>query len=93
MDRQTKQYYTYTMNGNEDVNNFNLSQMQTPEGKSFIPVDICNLLGLTVSGPVTDVSEGATYYVKETATGNATVRVGTEVLPQGNGRRCERSEI
>ncbi len=78
VDRQTKQYYTYTMNGNEDVNNFNLSQMQTPEGKSFIPVDICNLLGLTVSGPVTDVSEGATYYVKETATGNATVRVGTE---------------
>lgn len=78
VDRQTKQYYTYTMNGNEEVHNFNLSQMQTPEGKSFIPVDICNLLGLTVSGPVTDVSEGATYYVKETATGNATVRVGTE---------------
>ena len=78
VDRQTKQYYTYTMGGSEDVNNFKLSQMQTPEGKFFNPVDICDLLGLTVSGPVADVTEGAAYYVKETATGNATVRVGTE---------------
>ncbi len=78
VDRQTKQYYTYTMSGNEDVHNFNLSQMQTPDGKSFTPVDICDLLGLTVSDPVTDETEGAAYYVRETDKKNATVRVGTE---------------
>ncbi|MBC8572822.1 hypothetical protein [Jingyaoa shaoxingensis] len=78
VDRQTKQYYTYTMSGNEDVHNFNLSQMQTPDGKLFTPVDICDLLGLTVSGPVTDETEGAAYYVRETDKENATVRVGTE---------------
>lgn len=78
VDRQTKQYYTYTMSGNEDVHNFNLSQMQTPDGKLFTPVDICDLLGLTVSGPVADETEGAAYYVRETDKENATVRVGTE---------------
>lgn len=78
VDRQTKQYYTYTMSGNEDVHNFNLSQMQTPDGKSFTPVDICDLLGLTVSGPMTDETDGADYYVRETDKKNATVRVGTE---------------
>lgn len=78
VDRQTKQYYTYTMNGNEDVNNFNLSQMQTPDGKSFTPADICDLLGLTVSDPMTDETDGAAYYVRETDKKNATVRVGTE---------------
>ena len=78
VDRQTKQYYTYTMSGNEDVHNFNLSQMQTPDGKSFTPVDICDLLGLTVSDPMTDETDGAAYYVRETDKKNATVRVGTE---------------
>ena len=78
VDRQTKQYYTYTMSGNENVHNFNLSQMQTPDEKPFTPVDICDLLGLTVSSPVTDVAEGAAYYVRETDEVNATVRVGTE---------------
>ncbi|WP_461882713.1 hypothetical protein [Fusicatenibacter sp.] len=78
VDRQTKQYYTYTMSGNEDVHNFNLSQMQTPDGKSFTPVDICNLLGLTVSDPMTDETDGAAYYVRETDKKNATVRVGTQ---------------
>lgn len=78
VDRQTKQYYTYTMSGNEEVHNFNLSQMQTPDGKLFTPVDICDLLGLTVSDPVTDETEGAAYYVRETDKKNATVRVGTE---------------
>lgn len=78
VDRQTKQYYTYTMSGNEDVHNFNLSQMQTPDGKSFTPVDICDLLGLTVSGPMTDETDGAAYYVRETDKKNATVRVGTQ---------------
>ena len=78
VDRQTKQYYTYTMSGNENVHNFNLSQMQTPDEKPFTPVDICDLLGLTVSGPVTDVAEGVAYYVRETDERNATVRVGTE---------------
>lgn len=78
VDRQTKQYYTYTMSGNEDVHNFNLSQMQTPDGKSFTPVDICDLLGLTVSDPMTDETDGAAYYVRETDKKNATVRVGTQ---------------
>ena len=78
VDRQTKQYYTYTMSGNEDVHNFNLSQMQTPDGKSFTPADICDLLGLTVSDPMTDETDGAAYYVRETDKKNATVRVGTE---------------
>ena len=78
VDRQTKQYYTYTMSGNEDVNNFNLSQMQTPDGKSFTPADICDLLGLTVSDPMTDETDGAAYYVRETDKKNATVRVGTQ---------------
>lgn len=79
VDRQTKQYYTYTMRENENVHNFNLAQMRTPDGNSsFTPVDICDLLGLTVSGPVTDVAEGAAYYVRETDKRNATVRVGTE---------------
>ena len=78
VDRQTKQYYTYTMSGNENVHNFNLSQMQTPDGKSFTPADICDLLGLTVSDPMTDETDGAAYYVRETDKKNATVRVGTE---------------
>ena len=78
VDRQTKQYYTYTMSGNEEVHNFNLSQMQTPDGKSFTPVDICDLLGLTVSDPMTDETDGAAYYVRETDKKNATVRVGTQ---------------
>ena len=78
VDRQTKQYYTYTMSGNEDVHNFNLSQMQTPDGESFTPADICDLLGLTVSDPMTDETDGAAYYVRETDKKNATVRVGTE---------------
>ncbi len=75
VDRQTKQYYTYTMSGKEDVNNFNLSQMQTADGKSFTPVDICDLLGLTVSGPATNTAEGASYYV-ESEQSKATVKVG-----------------
>ena len=78
VDRQTKQYYTYTMSGNEDVHNFNLSQMQTPDGRSFTPADICDLLGLTVSDPMTDETDGAAYYVRETDKKNATVRVGTQ---------------
>lgn len=78
VDRQTKQYYTYTMSGNEEVHNFNFSQMQTPDGKLFTPVDICDLLGLTVSDPMTDETAGAAYYVRETDKKNATVRVGTQ---------------
>ena len=78
VDRQTKQYYTYTMSGNEDVHNFNLSQMQTPDGRSFTPADICDRLGLTVSDPMTDETDGAAYYVRETDKQNATVRVGTQ---------------
>ena len=78
VDRQTKQYYTYSMSGKEDVNNFNLAQMKTPDDtSSFTPVVICELLGLTVSEPVTDEAEGAAYYVK-TNEENATVKVGKE---------------
>lgn len=76
VDRQTKQYYTYTTE-TEDEHNFNLANMKTPDGKTaFAPVDICDLLGLTVSGPVKE-EEGKTYYVK-TNKNDATVKVGNE---------------
>ncbi len=76
VDRQTKQYYTYTME-TEDEHNFNLANMKTPDGTTaFAPVDICDLLGLTVSGPVKE-EEGKTYYVK-TNKNYATVKVGNE---------------
>ena len=80
VDRQTKQYYTYTTE-TEDEHNFNLANMKTPmktpDGTTaFAPVDICDLLGLTVSGPVKE-EEGKTYYVK-TNKNDATVKVGNE---------------
>ena len=76
VDRQTKQYYTYTTE-TEDEHNFNLANMKTPDGTTaFAPVDICDLLGLTVSGPVKE-EEGKTYYVK-TNKNDATVKVENE---------------
>lgn len=78
VDRQTKQYYTYTTTGTEDLHTFNFEQMKTSDGKTeFCPVDICDLLDMTVSGPVTEETEGTTYYVVENDTAKATVRVGT----------------
>ena len=77
--RQTKQYYTYKINGEESLHNFDLACMNSPDNEQkFVPVYICDLLGLTVSGPVTEEKEGVTYYVKETDPAKATVRVGQE---------------
>lgn len=78
LDRQTKQYYTYTTTGNEELHSFNLSQMQTPDGKVFTPVSICDLLELTAS-QVEKVIDGKTYYVEDTEADHAkaTVRIGT----------------
>lgn len=78
VDRQTKQYYTYTTTGTEDLHTFNFAQMRTSDGKTeFCPVYICDLLDMTVSGPVKDETEGTTYYVIENDPAKATVRVGT----------------
>ena len=77
VDRQTKQYYTYTTTGTEDLHTFNFAQMMTSDGKTFCPVYICDLLDMTVSGPVKDETEGTTYYVIENDPKKATVRVGT----------------
>lgn len=88
VDRQTKQYYIYTTDGNEDLHNFNLANMTVPgstgQGQTpqkFAPVYICDLLGLKadlVSGP----KDGTTYYVKETEISKATVRIGSDYYRQ-----------
>ena len=78
VDRQTKQYYTYTTTGKEDLHTFNFAQMTTSDGKTaFCPVYICDLLDMKVSDPVTEETEGTTYYVVENDPAKATVRVGT----------------
>ena len=78
VDRQTKQYYTYTTTGTEDLHTFNFEQMKTSDGKTeFCPVYICDLLDMKVSDPVTEETEGTTYYVVENDPAKATVRVGT----------------
>ena len=78
VDRQTKQYYTYTTTGKEDLHAFNFAQMMTSDGKTeFCPVYICDLLDMKVSDPVTEETEGTTYYVVENDQAKATVRVGT----------------
>ena len=78
VDRQTKQYYTYTTNGTEDLHKFDFAQMSTADGNTvFCPVYICDLLDMTVSDPVTEETEGTTYYVVENDPKKATVRVGT----------------
>lgn len=87
LDRQTKQYYTYTTTGNEELHGFDLSQMKTPDGKAFTPVSICDLLELTAKS-VTEVTEGKTYYVEETDYANATVRIGTKYY-----RRASEEEL
>ena len=78
VDRQTKQYYTHTITGTEDLHTFNFAQMKTSDGKTeFCPVYICDLLDMKVSGPVAEETEGTTYYVVENDQAKATVRVGT----------------
>lgn len=78
VDRQTKQYYTYTTDGTEDLHKFDFAQMMTSDGKTpFCPVYICDLLEMTVSDPVAEETEGTTYYVEENNSAKATVRVGT----------------
>ena len=78
VDRQTKQYYTHTITGTEDLHAFNFAQMMTSDGKTqFRPVYICDLLDMKVSDPVTEETEGTTYYVVENEPAKATVRVGT----------------
>lgn len=78
VDRQTKQYYTYTTIGTEDLHKFDFAQMTTADGQTaFRPVYICDLLDMTVSDPVTEEAEGTTYYVIENDPAKATVRVGT----------------
>ena len=84
VDRQTKQYYIYTTDGNEDLRSFNLANMTVPgstgQGQTpqkFAPVYICDLLGLKAD-PVSKLQEGTTYYVKETDPSKATVRIGSD---------------
>ena len=78
VDRQTKQYYTHTITGTEDLHTFNFAQMMTSDGNTrFCPVYICDLLDMKVSDPVTEETEGTTYYVVENEPAKATVRVGT----------------
>ncbi len=78
VDRQTKQYYTYTTTGTEDLHKFDFAKMYTADGTTpFCPVYICDLLDMTVSGPVAEETEGTTYYVVENNPTKATVRVGT----------------
>lgn len=78
VDRQTKQYYTYTTTGTENLHKFNFAQMTTADGQTaFRPVYICDLLNMKVSDPVTEEAEGTTYYVVENEPAKATVRVGT----------------
>ena len=84
VDRQTKQYYIYTTDGNEDLHSFNLANMTVPgstdQGQTpqkFAPVYICDLLGLKAD-LVLELKDGTTYYVKETDPSKATVRIGSD---------------
>ena len=76
LDRQTKQYYTYTTRTEEDIHNFNLSIMTVPgsaSSKTFTPVSICDLLDLTASVADSSSSDGKTCYVEVEDPQNATV--------------------
>lgn len=84
VDRQTKQYYIYTTEGNEDLHSFDLANMTVPgssgQGQTpqkFAPVYICDLLGLKAE-QVLELENGTTYYVKETEPSKATVRIGAD---------------
>ena len=81
LDRQTMQYYTYTMTGTENIHSFNLASMTVPDSasttdgsaKTFTPVSICDLLDLTASVADSSSSNGKTCYV-EADPQNATVK-------------------
>lgn len=83
VDRQTMQYYTYTTKGNENFHDFKLTDMTAPGTDSagkpspFAPVFICDLLELKAE-EASNLTDGATYYVKETDHSKATVRVGAD---------------
>lgn len=84
VDRQTKQYYIYTTDGNEDLHSFNLANMTVPGStgqdqtpQKFAPVYICDLLGLKAD-LISEPEDGTTYYVKETDPSKATVRIGSD---------------
>ncbi|WP_461877147.1 hypothetical protein [Fusicatenibacter sp.] len=84
VDRQTKQYYIYMTDGNEDLHSFNLANMTVPGSigqdqttQKFAPVYICDLLGLKAD-LVSEPNDGTTYYVKETDPSKATVRIGAD---------------
>lgn len=84
VDRQTKQYYIYTIDGNKDLHSFDLANMTVPgssgQGQTpqkFAPVYICDLLGLKAE-QVLELENGTTYYVKETEPSKATVRIGAD---------------
>ena len=83
VDRQTMQYYTYTTTGEEDFQNFKLTDMTAPGTDSagkpspFAPVFICDLLELKAE-EASNPTDGATYYVQETDPSKATVRVGAD---------------
>lgn len=81
VDRQTKQYYTYTTTGDEDFHNFNLAVMEVPDdadaAQEFRPVYICDLLGLKAER-ASETKDGVTYYVKEQDSSKATVRIGSD---------------
>ena len=82
LDRQTMQYYIYTMNGTENIHSFNLASMTVPDSasstegsaKAFTPVSICDLLDLTASVAESSSSDGKTCYVKEKDPQKATVK-------------------
>ena len=84
VDRQTKQYYIYTTDGSENLHSFDLANMTVPgssgQGQTpqkFAPVYICDLLGLKAD-LVLELEDGTTYYVKETDSSKATVRIGAD---------------
>ena len=82
LDRQTMQYYTYTMTGNENIHSFNLASMKVPDSasstegsaKAFTPVSICDLLELTASSVDSSSNDGKTCYVEEKDPQKATVK-------------------
>lgn len=82
LDRQTMQYYTYTMTGTEDIHSFNLASMTAPDSasktdgsaKAFTPVSICDLLELTASAADPSSSDGKTCYVEVADPQKATVK-------------------
>lgn len=82
LDRQTMQYYTYTMTETENIHSFNLASMTVPDSasstegsaKAFTPVSICDLLELTASAADPSSSDGKTCYVEVADPQKATVK-------------------